>query len=116
MLETDPRIRRTRVLLQQALEKLLKEKDFDRISVQDIAAAATVNRVTFYDHYPDKFALLECFVASRFRELLAKRTVRFDGACASALTGMVLALCDYLAGPSGIDCDRQRLLEPHLES
>ncbi|MGD1097474.1 MAG: helix-turn-helix domain-containing protein, partial [Bryobacteraceae bacterium] len=55
----DPRIRRTRQLFHQALEKLLEKKEFDEISVQDIADAATVNRATFYDHYPDKFALLE---------------------------------------------------------
>jgi AcrR family transcriptional regulator len=112
----DPRIRRTRLLLQQALEKLLKKKDFDKISVQDIADAATVNRVTFYDHYPDKFALLECVVGSRFNELLARRKIEFDGTCASALGGIVLAVCDYLAGTPGITDDRQRLLEPHLEN
>src|SRR3982074_986476 len=94
----DPRIRRTRQLLHQALTKLLKEKNFDNISVQDIADAATVNRVTFYDHYPDKHALLECVVASRFNELLAKRNVKFAGNCSSALSGIVLAVCDYLAG------------------
>jgi AcrR family transcriptional regulator len=112
----DPRIRRTRQLLHHALEKLLKEKDFEKISVQDIADFATVNRVTFYDHFTDKFALLECLVASRFNELLAKRDVKFDGTCSSALTGIVLAVCDYLAGTPGIEGDRQRLMEPHLES
>ena len=112
----DPRIRRTRQLLHHALEKLLKEKDFEKISVQDIADCATVNRVTFYDHFPDKFALLECVVGSRFNELLAKRDVKFDGTCSSALTGIVLAVCDYLAGTAGIEPDRQRLMEPHLES
>jgi len=75
----DPRIRRTRLLLQQALGKLLETKEFDKISVQDIAEAATVNRATFYDHYTDKFALLECLVGTRFGELLAARGVRFDG-------------------------------------
>jgi AcrR family transcriptional regulator len=69
-----PVIRRTRQLLQQALEKLLETKDFDKISVQDIADAATVNRVTFYDHYTDKFALLECVVAGRFQNLLTDAT------------------------------------------
>jgi AcrR family transcriptional regulator len=112
----DPRIRRTRQLLHQALVKLLETKDFDRISVQDIAEAATVNRVTFYDHFTDKFALLECVVGSRFNELLAERNVKFDGTCSSALTGIVLAVCDYLAATPGIDSDRQRLMEPHLES
>lgn len=114
--ELDPRIRRTRLLLQESLDKLLKEKDFEEISVQDIAAAATVNRVTFYDHYPDKFALLECLVGSRFQQLLANRAVQFDGSCASALSGIVLAVCDYLAAAPGIDHDRQRLMEPHFES
>ena len=112
----DPRIRRTRQLLQKALVKLLRKKDFDRISVQDIADAATVNRVTFYDHYTDKFALLECVVASRFQELLVQRNVKFDGTCSSALTGIVLAVCDHLAGTPGIETDRQRLRAPHLEA
>jgi AcrR family transcriptional regulator len=112
----DPRIRRTRLLLQQALGKLLETKEFDRISVQDIAEAATVNRATFYDHYTDKFALLECLVGTRFGELLAARGVRFDGGCPSALRAMVLGVCDYLAGVRGLECERQLQMEPHMEA
>jgi AcrR family transcriptional regulator len=110
----DPRIRRTRRLLQEALEKLLKTKEFDSISVQDITDAATVNRATFYAHYADKFELLECLVASRFHELLVEREVQFDGTCASTLKAMVLAVCDHLVQMQGPDCKRQ--LEPHMES
>ena len=112
----DPRIRRTRLLLQQALGKLLETKEFDKISVQDIAEAATVNRATFYDHYTDKFALLECMVGTRFGELLAARGVRFDGGCSSALRGMVQGVCDYLAGAPGMECERQLQMEPHMEA
>lgn len=112
----DPRIRRTRLLLQQALGKLLESKDFDKISVQDIAEAATVNRATFYDHYTDKFALLECMVGSRFGELLAARGVQFNGGCSSALQGIVLSVCDYLAAAPGMECERQLQMEPHLEA
>ena len=111
----DPRIRRTRLMLRHALEELMQEKEFERISVQDIAEAATVNRVTFYDHYPDKFALLECLVRGRFNELLAKRGVEFDGTCSSALTGIVLAVCDYLASVPGLSSERTHM-EPHLEA
>jgi AcrR family transcriptional regulator len=114
----DPRIRRTRELLQQALATLLETRDFDRISVQDITDAATVNRATFYAHYPDKFALLECLVAGRFQALLAERNVIFDGTCFGAIHGIILAACDYLAQtlsqPSTTSTARQ--LEPHLES
>jgi AcrR family transcriptional regulator len=113
---TDPRIRRTRDLLQQALHKLLDSKDFDKISVQDITDAATVNRATFYAHYPDKFALLECLVASDFNSLLSQRGVRFDGGCSSALRGLVLGICDFLAKAPGTACERQRQLEPHMEA
>jgi AcrR family transcriptional regulator len=112
----DPRIRRTRLLLHQALEKLLVEKEFDKISVQDIAEAATLNRATFYDHYADKYALLECVVAVRFSGLLAKRGVGFDGGCASALRAMVLGVCDYLAEVPRMECERQMQMEPHMEA
>jgi AcrR family transcriptional regulator len=112
----DPRIRRTRLLLQQALKSLLDTTEFEKISVQDISEAATVNRATFYDHYPDKFALLECMVATRFGELLAERGIKFDGGCANALKGMILGVCDYLLEIPGLACNRQRQMEPHLEA
>lgn len=112
----DPRIKRTRLLLQQALGKLLTERDFDKISVQDIAKAATVNRATFYDHYPDKFALLGCMVAQRFANLLAIRGVTFDGNCGSALRAIVLGVCDYLTTMPRLECQRQMQMEPHMEA
>jgi AcrR family transcriptional regulator len=112
----DPRIRRTRELLQQALATLLDTRDFERISVQDITDAATVNRATFYAHYPDKFALLECMVAARFQALLAARNVVFDGTCSGALHGIVLGVCDYLAQTLNTGPATDRHLEPHLES
>ena len=104
------------MLLQQALGKLLETKEFDKISVQDIAEAATVNRATFYDHYTDKFDLLECMVGTRFGELLAARGVRFDGGCASALRAMVQGVCDFLAASPGMECERQLQMEPHMEA
>jgi len=113
----DPRVRRTRLLLHQAFEGLLKSKRFEEISVQDIADAATVNRATFYDHYTDKFALLECMVAGQFNALLASRGVKFDGGCASALRAIVLGVCDFLTGAPGASCcGERRVEEPHLES
>ncbi|MGA3301575.1 MAG: TetR/AcrR family transcriptional regulator [Candidatus Acidiferrales bacterium] len=109
MVQLDPRIRRTRQLLQQALGKLLEKKEFDDISIQDIADAATVNRATFYDHYADKFELLSCTVGCRFQELLADRQVQFAGNCAAELRAIVLAVCDYLS-------NFKRQMEPHMES
>jgi AcrR family transcriptional regulator len=105
----DPRIKRTRQLLQGALRKLLQEKGLDDIMVQDITEAATVNRATFYDHYADKFALFDAMIASDVHHFLESRNVRLDGTCPSALQGLVLAVCEYLKQTRGNpDCARHR--------
>jgi AcrR family transcriptional regulator len=56
---TDPRILRSRRMLMDALARLLMKKEFEDVSVQEIADEATLNRATFYLHYPDKNALLQ---------------------------------------------------------
>ncbi len=112
----DPRVRRTRQLLHDALERLLATRDFEAISIQDITEAATLNRATFYDHYPDKAALLRCVVAIRFLALLEARGVRFEGGCGSALPAIALGVCDYLASLSNPADGCRRSLDPHLES
>ena len=111
----DPRIRRTRGLLQDALKRLLEEKEFDKITIQDIAEAATLNRATFYAHYPDKFALLEELIRVNFLQLLECRKVRFDGSCATAFHPIVLAVCDYLAELQKSRASKQRQFEAFVE-
>lgn len=54
----DPRIQRTREALQHALYELMRDTDFDQITVHDIADKARINRATFYDHFTDKYDLL----------------------------------------------------------
>ena len=97
---TDPRIRRSRHMLMEALAKLLTQKSFDEISIQEIAAEATLNRATFYLHYPDKDALLQAMTATRFGELIARRGLSFTD-CDGALRAIALGVCDYLAESAG---------------
>src|SRR6202158_4698230 len=97
---TDPRIRRSRHMLMEALAKLLTQKSFDDISIQEIAAEATLNRATFYLHYPDKDALLQAMTAARFGELIARRGLSFTD-CDGALRAIALGVCDYLAETAG---------------
>jgi AcrR family transcriptional regulator len=113
----DPRIRRTRQLLQGALRSLMQTKSFDEISVQDIAETATVNRATFYDHYTDKYALLDAMVAGGFHKLLHERNVSYDGTCPTAISALILAACDYLTLTCGSgECQRQSAFEPLIEA
>jgi len=55
----DRRVKRTRQLLEDALLALIKVKEFDAISVQEIIDRANVGRATFYAHYDNKEDLLE---------------------------------------------------------
>jgi AcrR family transcriptional regulator len=97
---TDPRILRSRRMLMDALAKLLTKKEFEDISVQEIANEATLNRATFYLHYPDKNALLQAMTASRFRDLIERRSITFTD-CHGALRAIALGVCDYLAESTG---------------
>lgn len=62
--KTDLRVRRTRLVLREALINLIIERGFEAITIGDIAKQAMVNRTTFYLHYQDKYEL----VTSIFKE------------------------------------------------
>jgi AcrR family transcriptional regulator len=112
----DPRVRRTRHLLHDALRKLLEQKRFDDITVQDITEAATLNRATFYAHYPDKFALLGELIRLTFLQLLERRNVTFDGTCSSAFQAIILAVCDYLLEVQKSQSSDRLQFEPFVEA
>jgi AcrR family transcriptional regulator len=54
----DRRARRTRQALHEALIQLMLKRDYDQVTVADVADAANVGRSTFYAHYTDKDDLL----------------------------------------------------------
>ncbi len=112
----DPRIRRTRQMLFTAMEELLSEKDFEDISVQDIADRSTVNRATFYDHFPDKFALLETLIDETFRARFIARMAGSDGTCRAGLRQLILAVCDFLAETVSACQRAQRQFDPMVEA
>lgn len=72
-IRVDPRVKRTRRLLQQAFVALIAEQEFEDITVQDIVARAEVNRATFYLHFEDKFALFSTMMREKLSESLAKQ-------------------------------------------
>ncbi len=112
--KVDPRIRRTRQMLFQAFHDLLAEKAFDLISVQDITERSTLNRATFYDHFTDKFALLEAMIGERFSTLIAARMAGSEGTCETSLRQLILAACDFLAEVSSVARNTNGSLSPLL--
>ena len=54
----DRRTKYTKMVLQNSLFELLKQKSIDKITVTDICHLADINRGTFYYYYTDVFVLL----------------------------------------------------------
>ena len=65
----DRRIQKTRLLIMDTFVDLLAEKGFEKITINDIAERANINRGTVYLHYVDKFDLLEKCM-DKYMELL----------------------------------------------
>jgi hypothetical protein len=57
-LQEDRRIQKTKQLLADSLGQLMREKEYDAITIQDIIDKANVGRSTFYAHYESKEKLL----------------------------------------------------------
>lgn len=112
----DPRIKRTRQLLHRAFTELLAEKSFEEISVHDIAERSTVNRATFYDHFPDKFALLEDIIAENFQAVLCGRMAGSMGTCPESVKQLIRAVCDFFADLASTCPKHQRQFAPVAES
>lgn len=94
--KTDPRVRRTRDLIRNAMEALMGEKDFNTITVQDIAERADINRATFYAHFEDKYALLNYMVQVRFEEQVIGRLPDSSTFTMANLRLLMLATFDFL--------------------
>ena len=96
----DPRVKRTRSLLEQAFMEVVTEKGFQAVSVQDITEKAGVNRATFYAHFPDKYALLDYTVRQGFRQELEKRMLNVCTFSMGNLRALILAVCEYISAAS----------------
>ena len=115
MNEADPRVRRTRKLIVEAFFTLLAEKGFRTLSVQDIAARATVNRATFYLHFEDKYALMDWVVRNMFREALTRRLGPVSRLSLDNLRLLVVTVCELLSQYHGHCAPRDRNVEPPVE-
>lgn len=76
----DPRVEKTIKSFKEALIILLLKKEFERITVQEIADEANLNRVTFYLHFFDKEDLLE--------QILDKVTGKLTASIATPIEGL----------------------------
>lgn len=79
--KTDRRIERTQANIASAIRELIMEKDYDAITVTEIAHRAGIDRKTFYLHYPSKDALLQALEEQHAQTMLSalQESVQEDG-------------------------------------
>lgn len=93
--EKDPRVIKTRRLIQEAIFNLSKVKNFDAITVSDIAQKAEINRSTFYAHFHDKYDLLDSIVSDQLEYFISKRIGDKLEITEEVIRNLILSICDY---------------------
>ncbi|TQR36620.1 TetR/AcrR family transcriptional regulator [Brevibacillus brevis] len=64
------RIQKSRQAIIEAFMRLMSEKEFESITINQIAVEANVNRGTVYLHFDDKYDLREQCIAAQINQLL----------------------------------------------
>ena len=111
----DPRITRTRALLITALGELMREKNFEAITVSEIAQRATLNRVTFYAHFQDKYDLLEAATRDMIRQQIDAALSQRNPFSEAKLGSLLRMVCSFLTEFVGHCPPPHRQLEPLIE-
>jgi AcrR family transcriptional regulator len=111
----DPRIKRTRQLLQHAFTELMQEKGFSEISIQDIAERATVNRATFYAHFENKYQLLDCLIREQIRQIFASHLSQMSRWEERTLRIVIRMVLEYIQETQNHYCSSVKTLNPMIE-
>jgi len=71
MFAMDKRQQKTRLALYKAFEQVLKEKDYEEISIEDILEKSKVSRSTFYAHFKSKDDLRDSILRNIFSHVFS---------------------------------------------
>ena len=76
MEKVDLRILKSKTALQNAFIELLNTKNFSKITVDELCKLASVNRMTFYNHYHDKYDLFDDII-KKTRESIVEKFLEY---------------------------------------
>ncbi|HTP60043.1 MAG TPA: TetR/AcrR family transcriptional regulator [Spirochaetia bacterium] len=96
--KTDPRVARTRKLIEDAFLDVMNEKGFEELSVQDVADRAGINRVTFYSHFVDRYALLRHAIRKAFQAEVESKDLAERALSAESVRDLFVMVCGHIAG------------------
>lgn len=69
----------TKKRIAKAFKKQLSQKSFDKISVVDIMQEAWIRRQTFYNHFLDKYELLDWIFETELQEQVTDNLTYISG-------------------------------------
>ncbi len=95
--KTDPRITRTRKLIEDAFLEVLEKKGFEDLSVHDVADRAGINRVTFYSHFVDKYALLRHAIRKAFEAEVEGKGLAERALNVESVRDLFVTVCGHIA-------------------
>jgi AcrR family transcriptional regulator len=112
----DLRVRRTLHLLQEKFWELLAKQSFQSITVQDITTLAMVNRATFYDHFDDKYELLQYSIHEWFKETLQKQHTSGGDGSTEELKALMVTTCTFLANLRDHCMPKDNVILPFIQT
>lgn len=112
----DPRVKRTRRLIEGAFLELLSEKTLHAMTVSDITERAEINRATFYGHFFDKYALFSHIVRKTFLQTLSEYLPPDAPYNRDNLKALVIAVCHYFVYLNSQCPPSDRQLRPVAET
>src|SRR5689334_8925688 len=91
----------TKARLMDAAVKLLAEKGYSRLTIQDVAQAIGVSRGAPVHHYPNRAALISAIAdySCELAEGLIERGAQACGSSGDPLGDLVNALAEFFLGP-----------------
>lgn len=69
MKSIDLRVQKTHMALIQAFQTLISQKEFDKITVNELCDLALIRRPTFYKHFLDKYDFLSFFIKTKMSDI-----------------------------------------------
>jgi AcrR family transcriptional regulator len=104
----DLRVRRTRMMIENAFLELVSEGGFGSMTIQEIADRAMINRATFYRHFEDKYALFEYAMHNLFSRMLESKLPADFDYCSGSLEILLSTVCDFLVQVEGHCAPQER--------
>lgn len=114
--QTDPRVLRTRQLIEDAFLEVLGEKTLHALTVRDITRRAGINRSTFYAHFFDKYALFSHIVRKTFLQTVEEQLGPEAAFSQENLLALVRAACHYFVYLNSQCPPSDRQLRPVAET